>query len=177
MRQRLLTEFRADSAENGVVSPNKTLTAAALLLALAFGAQAQGDEALLSAAVDQSLWPGDIVRAADRYLQAHPGDADVEGIRARAAEAALVVARKDLRLYRSAFAVPAGDSQAALELRRAALGDREAAVRLAHAQRDADGARYIGWLQYASMLGDERASYELALHFRRSDQPVLAAQY
>jgi hypothetical protein len=27
------------------------------------------------------------------------------------------------------------------------------------------------------MLGDEKANYELALHYRREAQPVLAAQY
>jgi hypothetical protein len=35
----------------------------------------------------------------------------------------------------------------------------------------------VGWLQLASLLGDDRASYELALHFRRTDQLVLAARY
>jgi hypothetical protein len=163
------------------VSPSNVLVrgTAALLVALACAGatRAQVDEPQLRAALERALWPNDIVRAADRYLQAYPGSPDVEAIRGQAAQTARVVARHDLRLYRSAFAAPSGDDQAAHDLRRAALGDREAAVRLAHAQRGIDGGRYVGWLQYASMLGDERASYELALHFRRDDQPVLAAQY
>jgi TPR repeat protein len=37
--------------------------------------------------------------------------------------------------------------------------------------------RYAGWLQYATMLGNRDASYELAVHYRRQDQPVLASLY
>ena len=41
----------------------------------------------------------------------------------------------------------------------------------------ADPNRYEGWLQYAAMLGNDGASYELALHYRRIGQPVLASKY
>ena len=89
------------------------------------------------------------------------------------------VRSSEVSLYRAAFAYD--NPQVKQELRDAALGDRGAAVRRAHAQLPADDARsalrYVGWLQYAAMLGDERASYELALYFRRTDQPLLAARY
>ncbi len=159
-----------------------TWAAAALACSAAPPAAAADDEAALRALAAQALWPADIVRAADRYLRAFPNGAaaaEVTAERERAARAAAVLARKELRLYRTAFEPPAGDAAARDELRRAALGDAAAAVRLAQAQRGGPGGeqRFVGWLQLASALGDAPASYELALHFRRTDQPILADQY
>jgi len=159
--------------------------AGALALALALPATqavAAPEEATLRAAFEQAVWPADIVRAADQYLLAFPDAESAAAVRAqrqRAAEAWRLVSRNEVRLYRSTFT---GNPGTALpELRQAALGDREAVVRLAHESRRADEAtgsqRFVGWLQYASLLGDEHASYELALHFRRTDQPLLAAHY
>jgi TPR repeat protein len=34
-----------------------------------------------------------------------------------------------------------------------------------------------GWMQYAAALGNGIASYELAVYYRRQEQPVPAAQY
>jgi TPR repeat protein len=158
-----------------------------LLLAIAStqAAHAADTESLLRQQLQQALWPAEIVRLADQYLSRFPdGPANAEAINARsqAQQAQRVLSRNDVRLYRSAFQ-PAGDSRVQDELRRAALADREAAVRIAHwHQRGEQGVasdqnRYVGWLQYAAMLGDQRASYELALHYRRDSQPVLAAQY
>lgn len=164
---------------------------AAALLGLALAGPvparaATGDgEGALREELQQAVWPADIVRLADQYLSHYPGGQaadDASALRARAGVTAVVLKRNDVRLYRSAFQ-PAPDPALHEDLRRAALGDAGAAVRLARAhQRGAAGApqdanRYVGWLQYASMLGDERASYELALHFRREAQPVLAAKY
>jgi hypothetical protein len=157
---------------------------AILLLLLAGPARAQADESALLAQVAEALWPGDIVRAADRYLRAFPhgsAAAAVESERVRAGRTWQLLGRNELRLYRSTFAAPPGDTETRHDLRRAALGDSAAAVRLARAISAGDGPaaqqRWVGWLQLASLLGDERASYELALYFRRTDQPVLAAQY
>ena len=89
----------------------------------------------------------------------------------------------DVRLYRSAFQSATDVSAAQEDVRRAALGDIAAAVRIAHLHQRGEAGmaqdmnRYVGWLQYASMLGDDRASYELALHYRREAQPALAAKY
>lgn len=147
-------------------------------------AQGADSEAALRSAVAEAVWPGDIVRAAERFLQAYPASPAAAGIadeRERALEAWRVVRMPDLRLYRTAF-VPGSDGTASREdLRRAALGDRAAAVRLAQASRPADGApggeRWVGWLQFAAALGDDEASYALALHYRRTGQPLLAARY
>ncbi len=166
---------------------NRVLRAAAVLCALwALGcaaAAAVANEPTMRAAVETALWPGDIVRAADKYLSSHPDGAGAEtvrSLRARATQAWQIVSRSDVKLYRSAF-VPREGGETLQDMHRASLGDRAAAVRLAHASKragDAQGEqRYVGWLQLASLLGDDRASYELALHFRRTDQLVLAARY
>jgi hypothetical protein len=159
-----------------------------LMVGAAHGAAPVGSDAegALRQELQQAVWPADIVRLADQYLSRYPageGASSASTLRERAGLTMVVLKRSDVRLYRSAFQ-PASDTGAIQDdLRRAALGDSEAAVRLArlHQRGDAglaqDTNRYVGWLQYASMLGDERASYELALHFRREAQPVLAAKY
>jgi hypothetical protein len=172
--------------------PKAFLATAALALSLALGAAQAASplgadsESALRQELQQAVWPADIVRLADQYLSRYPAGPDAGSastLRERAGMTMVVLKRNDVRLYRSAFQ-PAGDAGAVQDdLRRAALGDSAAAVRLAHLQQRGEGGlpqdmnRYVGWLQYASMLGDERASYELALHFRRDAQPALAAKY
>lgn len=123
---------------------------------------------------------------------------------ARAAMKALQ--RSDVRLFRAAFTytdeLPADQRQ---DLLRCGRGDKDAAARMAWRARDnaaaaaATGAggrsfgsgygsgggggasaaqsRYEGWLQFAVALGNGIASYELALHFRNTGQPLLASQF
>lgn len=142
---------------------------------------AQPEEAApnLRAAFEQALWPGDIVRAADAYLRAQPDASDVAAQRAAAAEVLLLLRAKDVFVFRSSFTE--ADPALQRDLRLAALGDSAAAVRLAEASRAHDEThgtrRFVGWMQLASMLRDAQASYQLALHFRRTGQPVLAARY
>lgn len=150
---------------------------AALLLAPAV--QAQESEAALREQLQQALWPADIAGAAERYLQRYPQSPFAPQARVwrDQVQAGLrVLSDREVHLYRNAFQPAEGDGRTREDLRRAALGDRAAAVRLAQAARS-DVPRYVGWLQYAARLGDERASYELALHYRRESQPVLAAMY
>lgn len=135
------------------------------------------------AAVDQSIWPQEVSKLADGYLQRHP-----KGRRATAAlaavegakEAAQVLKRADVRLYRTAFnaAADAPDELRA-DIHKSARGDKDAAARVARRYRDnaALPGRYEGWLQYAAGLGNGIAAYELALHYRRSAQPLLASQF
>lgn len=151
----------------------------ALLFVAPVRAQAPDSEAALREQLQQALWPADIVAAAERYLQRYPQSpfaVQARQWRGQAEFGSRVLAERDVRLYRSAFQPETAPPQPRDELRRAALGDRAAAVRLAHEARQ-DTPRYLGWLQYAARLGDERASYELALHYRREAQPVLAAVY
>ncbi len=141
-----------------------------------------GDAAALRAAFDRALWPSDIVRTADAYLRAHPEAADVADVaaqRAAAAEVMQLLRAKDVLVFRSSFTET--DPALQRDLRLAALGDRAAAVRLAEASRAQDETqgtrRFVGWMQLASMLRDAQASYQLALHYRRTGQPALAARY
>lgn len=141
-------------------------------------------ETALRHAMQEAVWPADIVRLASDYLREHPRGAWADAARAlheRASGPVAVLSRSDVRLYRSAFESPMPSPGMKAELRRAALGDADAAVRLAHEYKRLDGQhagnRYVGWLQYAAVLGHEKAAYELAVHYRTQDQPVLASQY
>lgn len=153
--------------------------------ALAAGsASAQdGGEAALRRELNAATWPADIVRLAGDYLERFPtGPAATEAraLLQGAQRAAQAIARSDVKLYRSAFEPPHPTRAEADALRRAALGDRDAAWRIARASPHEDGGedhRYVGWLQFAAMLGSDGASYELALHYRRRGQPALAARY
>lgn len=166
------------------------LAAAAFALSLSLGAfaaapTAEMGEGALRQELQQAVWPADIVRLAEQYLSRYPSGVwaqDASALRDRAGQTAGVLKRNDVRLYRTAFQPADADGSVREDLRRAALGDAAAAVRLAHRHERGDGLpqdvnRYVGWLQYASTLGDAQASYELALHFRREAQPVLAAKY
>lgn len=135
------------------------------------------------ASVESAFWPDDVAQRADAYLQRHPN-----GRRATAAlvasdgakEAAKVMRRRDVRLYRAAFNL-ADDAPPELraDVHKSARGDKDAAARVGrrHADSGAQQGRYEGWLQYATFLGNGIAAYELALHYRRTGQPLLAAQY
>ena len=60
---------------------------------------------------------------------------------------------------------------------------RRRPARIARLYRDGEGGvaanvvRYVGWMQYAAALGHAEASYELAVWYRKSSLPALAAPY
>ncbi len=142
-------------------------------------------EGVLHEELQAARWPADIVRAADRYLAGYP-----QGPSAAAARSMLDLARqsahaldRNVRLYRGDFQLDGNSASVGEDVRKAALADRDAALRVAHMIRDRENGlefdinRYVGWLQFASALGNGPASYELALHYRKADQPALAAPY
>lgn len=144
------------------------------------------DEAKAWAELQASLWPSDVVKLAEAYLQRYPqsrlaGGAQVA--REGAAEAARVLRGNEVRLYRSAFQPRTGSETWLSEWNKAARGDKDAAARIGRAYLDgtpeigADANRYEGWMQYASALGNGIASYELAVYYRRQGQPAPASQY
>lgn len=145
------------------------------------------EEGRLRLAVEQAVWPADIVRLSHQYLSEFPEGPAAGAARAwqrEAADVMRVLERGDVQLYRGAFDDALVTSKGAQgDLRLAGLGDQQAAQRLAQRYlKGSDGLpqdtnRYVGWLQFASVLGSGAASYELALHYRKQDQPVLAAQY
>lgn len=134
----------------------------------------------------QALWPADLVRLTSQYVQQYPRGpwADVaRNWQRRAADSMRVLTRGDVHLYRSAFHGTGEDAAVNDEIREAALGSQAAAIRLAYKYQKGEGGvtrddnRYVGWLQFASVLGNAAASYELALYFRKENQPALASQY
>lgn len=130
-----------------------------------------------------ALWPADIAQQADAYLQRHeaaPQADTVAQLRDAAQRTAELLRTQDVRLYRAAFEHrDEANPQAAEQLedrRRAALGDPEAAWRQAQLWPEAHKRR-LGWLHLAELLGSGRAAYELALHYRRDGQPLLAGSH
>ena len=138
------------------------------------------DEAEDFARLDGAIWPAEVARLADEYLKNHAasplaGSAIVA--REGAREAVKALGSRDVKLFRSAFAPP-GDAASRLdELAKAGRGDKDAAARIARSYGRRDSGRYEGWLQYATELGNGIAAYELALHYRREAQPLLADRY
>jgi hypothetical protein len=65
-------------------------------------------------------------------------------------------------------------------VRKAALADKEAAARIARLYREGEGANRAATSAGCSTprrSATRPASYELAVHYRKSDQPALAAPY
>jgi len=146
----------------------------------------EGIEAGIAPESLASAWPADIVRFARAYLERYPQGSLAEKARAalhQASRTAHMLQRREVRLFRSDFQIEGLPEGTRERIRQAALGDKEAALQVAqwHERGEAgvprDVNRYVGWLQYAAALGSPVASYELALHYRREDQPALAAPY
>lgn len=143
------------------------------------------DPGSLQKELTQGTWPADIVRAAEECLNRYRDSAcAVEALRVRqgAAEAARVLTRKDVPLQRAAFATAGMPESLQADLHQAALGDAQAALRLADAYEEggplpANRWRQVAWLQFAAGLGDAEAAYRLALHYRSNEQPSVAAVY
>ena len=163
------------------------------LLVAALGASAPAyavpavpqDEPALAVAWQGALWPADIALLAGEYLRLYGHSAQAAGIariRDAAQRTADLLRTQDVRLYRTAFEAGHGAAASLLssddleDRRRAALGDAEAAWRQSQLW-PAGHARRLGWLHLAELLGNGRAAYELALHYRRDDRPLLAARH
>ena len=170
------------------ISVASRLIGAALVLCAGMPAVAQSDrpETALRQELEQAVWPADIVRKSRDYLGRYSRGAAAAQAKSSldlAERSVRMLERKDVRLYRADFEAAGSRAVARDDARQAALGDKEAALRFARLYGSGEGGmaqdmnRYVGWLQYAAALGNGLASYELALHYRREDQPVLAAPY
>ena len=148
------------------------------------------DESQALAKLEALSWPAEVSKAAIEYLKNHPesqlaGSAQVA--RDGASEAAQILRRSNVRLYRSAFqALTELPTELAGDIYKAGRGDKDAAARLGRhygrslgggAQALANVGRFEGWMQYAAALGNGIASYDLSLYYRRTDQPQLASEY
>ncbi len=132
------------------------------------------------------VWPPELFRLAEQFLLNHPQSKLAGGarvLREGASEAAAILQRNDVRLYRRSFdASQAPNPRYASDLRKAAGGDKDAAARIGRhwatpALSGPELSRFEGWMQYAAELGNGIASYELALHYRRVNQPQPAARW
>jgi hypothetical protein len=131
-------------------------------------------------------WPADIARRAAEYLERHPKSkrsASAEVVLKGANDAAAILKRPDIRLYRSSFepADVRGEDDLA-DLYKASRGDKDAAARIGGRNKTSATygtqlSRYEGWLQYAAELGNGIASYDLALHYRTTREPQAAARW
>ncbi|MGZ3257202.1 MAG: caspase family protein [Croceibacterium sp.] len=144
------------------------------------------EEAAAWRELEENLWPADIVKLAEAYLQKYPASRLAGGAqvaREGASDAVRALRSNEVRLFRSAFQPKTTEPHWLSEWRKAARGDKDAAARIARAylrgetEIGQDPNRYEGWLQFASALGNGIASYELAVYYRRQSQPVPAAQY
>jgi hypothetical protein len=136
--------------------------------------------------LEASLWPADVVKFAESYLQQYPNSGRIGSVqvsREGASDAVRALRSNEVKLYRSAFQPRTTQPGWLDEWRKAARGDKDAAARIARAYLRGDGDiavdtnRYEGWMQYAAALGNGIACYELAVWYRRQGQPVPAAQY
>jgi hypothetical protein len=148
------------------------------------------EESVAWARLEKLVWPADVAREAEAYLAQHP-DSQLAGsaqvARDGAKEAATILRRNDVQLFRSAFRLtPDLPPEVADDILKAGRGDKDAAARMGqrlvprtgYAGSGADNqGRYEGWMQYAAALGNGIASYRLALYYRRVAQPQLASQY
>jgi hypothetical protein len=146
------------------------------------------DEAAELRRLERLTWPAEVVQVAEAFLRARPDSPYAPGVqvaRDGARTALKALQRSDVRLFKAAFAtqddMPEDLRQ---DLLRCGRGDKDAAARMALRARSsvagygsAAQSRYEGWLQFAVALGNGIASYELALHFRSTGQPLLASQF
>ena len=145
------------------------------------------EESVAWARLEKLIWPADVAREAASYLKEFPdsqlvGSAQVA--RDGALEAAAILRRNDVRLFRSAFQLtPDLPADVTADIVKAGRGDKDAAARLGQRNSpegfgatDKQG-RYEGWMQYAAALGNGIASYRLALYYRRTGQVQEASSY
>ena len=136
--------------------------------------------------LQELVWAPDVIRLADEFMKEYRDSklaGSVEVAREGAVEAAAILARNDVQLYRRSFdAATAPDEVYRADLLKAGRGDKDAAARIGRrwatkAVAGPEVSRYDGWMQYAAELGTGIASYELALHYRRIRQPQPAARW
>ena len=136
--------------------------------------------------IQNTDWPVDLLRRCKSFLTRSPDSTKASTValyQAGARQAIEVLRAKEVKLFKTSFVVPAvnnSQDEPVNDLSRAARGDKDAAARIARmhlALNTTQGQlRYLGWLQFAGGLGNGIASYELALHYRANEQPLLAAQ-
>jgi len=175
------------SIRRPAASAQRVLVSAALMAALSVLAAEPADGAAeLRQQLTAATWPADIVRLSSAYLERYPQSefaGEAESLRRRASATAGLLAARDSKLQRAAFRADELSADQRDVLHRAALGDRSAALDMAHTYAHdgqastKEAARYLGWMQYAAQLGDQSAAYAVAVYYRDEGEPSLSAIY
>jgi hypothetical protein len=134
----------------------------------------------MRASVQEAIWPADVFKAAHDYEVNFPSSEWTPAAHALMSRAQLhmsLIIGKRIALFPGMVRGLNAQSAQGTLARQALLGDAEAARKMAGQAETPDSSRYVGWLQWAAALGNDKAAYELALHYRKLDQPVMAAQY
>ena len=100
------------------------------------------DEAAAWKDLDENLWPADIVKLAETFLQRYPTSRLIGGAqvaREGAADAVKALRSNEVKLYRSAFQPKTTVARWLAEWHKAARGDKDAAARIARAHLRGDG--------------------------------------
>jgi hypothetical protein len=152
----------------------------ALQAPMAFGAEGVDQEQALRQTMQEAIWPADIAKAAQQYEAAYPqGDwvQAAHSLKLKAQASMLLLIRSDIMVFHSTVAQLSQDKVMGPLARQALLGDSEAARQLAHRVARPESGRYVGWLQWATALGNDKAAYELAVYYRAEGQPHFASRY
>jgi hypothetical protein len=138
--------------------------------------------------MNSSTWPEDVRKASEILLKSFPNgryrsEALVARIGAIKAKQVLADPNNDINLDVKDFKPPSiqKDSEYAENLRRTGRGDKDAAVRIAQrfdSKKDpVQMSRYEAWLQFAGLLGDGIACYELSRHYNDLGMPAEAGKW
>jgi hypothetical protein len=138
--------------------------------------------------LNSSTWPDDVRKSSEVLLKSYPGsryrsEATVARIGAVKAKQVLGDPNNDINLGVKDFKPALGnaDREYAENLRRAGRGDKDAAVRIANrfdsGKDPVQLSRYEAWLQFAGLLGDGIACYELSRHYNELGMPAEAGKW
>jgi FlaA1/EpsC-like NDP-sugar epimerase len=146
----------------------------------AFAAGDTDQEQALRQTMQEAVWPADIAKAAKLYEAAYPQGAWVDAahsLRQKAEASMLMLVRSDIMIFHSTVLQLSADKASSSLARQALLGDSESARQLARQVAQTAPGRYVGWLQWATALGNDKAAYELAVYYRAEGQPHFASRY
>lgn len=125
-----------------------------------------------------ALWPRDVQRWSQEFLQRYPGSrfqTSAQVAEAGAARGVKMINTLDVALERESFSLrPELGERFNEDLRRASRGDKDAAARvgerLGQTRRRDDTLPFEGWMQFAAALGNGIAAFDLARHYSATNR-------
>ena len=121
----------------------------------------------------EAVWPKDIVSAAKGYLQKCSANKDeVNGSMASATISSVVLQK--LPMGRTTYLGQELSAKEVKKRRSASLGNANDAYEIALSLEE-HSSQYVWWLQFSAGLGNGKAAYAVALHYRYMGQPSEAS--